>query len=393
MTVFLYIILFLLILSVFQSYVFYPWTLRSRSRGLELDVPAITAPPMVSILIAAHNEDSVLAAKIDSILASDYPAELISILIGDDVSTDSTWDIIAQYHAQHPHIIGFRAEHRHGKPRLINRLADMAIETHGDDQIFILTDANVNLEPMLISELVRHNTMEGVGLVGANTKFSLLSEDTGIAATEQTYNERELDIKYAEGILWGTMMGPFGACFSMRADLWRPVPDDFIVDDFWSCMSVLQQGAKAILARPALAYEQMVSDASVEYRRKVRMATGNLQNLFYFKYLLFSPLPGLSYAYWSHKVLRWMTPISLLLSYIIIWVLFWRGEELKPLLIVSHVVLLLCLIDPWLERLGLRTGFLRSLRHFLMMNIAMLEGYWNYFIGRRSSIWKPTARS
>ncbi len=361
-------------------------------RNKRLSPPTDYTKQPVSIIIAAHNEEHVLAEKLNSIYDSLYPSQLITVFIGNDMSTDNTQKIIDEYKAKHDNLICYGASSRHGKPALVNKLVQMAIDLNGKEQILILTDANVNFEAEMIASLVANHGIEGIGLVGANTKLKPKEMHAGISDTEQTYNERELKIKQQEGILWGTMMGPFGACFSMRADLWRPVPEDFIVDDFWTCLSVLKQGAKTILAESALAYEYVLGDAQVEYKRKVRMSIGNLQNLFFFKYMLFSPLPGLSYAYWSHKVLRWFTPILLLLAYAILWMLFDRGVELMPILIVIHAVVLLCLLDFFLEKIGIRSGPLRSVRHFLMMNIAMMNGYVKYFTGKTSSIWDPTVR-
>ncbi len=386
------VILLICIILVLYTYLFYPkyvQSIASRSgRTLQKDL----SQPQVSILMAAHNEETVISQKIESVLGSTYPLDKLAFFIGDDSSTDNTTTIIKSYASRHEQVRIVQPQQRMGKPAMINLLADMAISEYGDQQVFVLTDANVMFDTENISSLVEHTMVDGIGLVAGNVKFELDRSETNVATTENTYNESELKIKYAEGVKWGTMMGPFGACFSMRAGLWKEVPKNFIVDDFWTNMSVLRQGYKTVLAREALSYEKIVGSASVEYKRKVRMSMGNMQNLGYFRDMLFSRTRGLSYSYWSHKVLRWFTPFFLLIGYLDLWYIYTQNSELKWVLIVVHVVLLLCALDPLFEKMSWRTGPLRAVRHFMMMNIAMLQGYLQYWSGGARSIWEPTAR-
>ncbi len=387
-----YSILGLCLFLMLYTYLLFPvltnWQAQRSGRILHRS----SARPRVSVLMAAHNEEAVLAPKIESVLESDYDLDLITLYIGDDQSTDSTSQIIADFASRYDGIVGVKPAERMGKPAMINLLAGRAIEEHGKDQIFVLTDANVIFSPQNISELVAYNCSENIGLVASNVKFVIDPSAANVATTENTYNEGELKLKHSEGLIWGTMMGPFGACFSVRADLWREVPSDFIVDDFWTNMSVLQQGAKTMLSTTALSYENITGNASTEYRRKVRMSMGNLQNLNYFRSLLFSDIRGLSLSFWSHKVLRWFTPFLMITAYLLMWYIYLKSDELKTLLIVVHIVLLLCLIDPLLARAGWKTGPLRAVRHFILMNIAMLQGYIKYWSGGAHAIWKPTER-
>ncbi len=389
---FAYYIILVCVLLVLYTYALYPLYLKYKvSRSLR-EMKKSKEKPHVSILMAAHNEESVIAEKIKSITDSNYPQNKITIYVGNDSSTDSTHEILKGLSRGVSNLVSINPEVRMGKPAMINLLAEKALEEHGQDQVFVLTDANVLFAPENISALVAHTRVENIGLVASNVKFKLDSTKSNVASTENTYNEGELSIKYAEGLLWGTMMGPFGACFAMKAELWRPVPDNFIVDDFWTNMSVLQQGAKSIMAREALSFEKITGDASVEYRRKVRMSMGNFQNLKYFRTMLFSKIRGLAFTYWSHKVLRWFTPFFLLIGYMGLLYISIVLQELKSLMIVIHIVLLLCALDPLFEKANIRTGPIRAVRHFLLMNIAMLQGYIQFWSGDARSIWEPTQR-
>ena len=109
----------------------------------------------------------------------------------------------------------------------------------------------------------------------------------GISHQEKTYISAEVASKNAESVLWGTMMGPFGGCFSLRKKLWEKIPSHFLVDDFFINMHVLQKGFKSINEPNAIVFEDVSNDLSDEFRRKIRISSGNFQNLFHYKHLLF----------------------------------------------------------------------------------------------------------
>jgi hypothetical protein len=94
---------------------------------------------------------------------------------------------------------------------------------------------------------------------------------------KKAYISREVLIKQHESILWGTMMGPFGGCFAIRSELYEPVPKNFLVDDFYINMKVLEKGYQCINNLNALVFEDISNNLSDEFKRKVRISTGNFQ--------------------------------------------------------------------------------------------------------------------
>ncbi|MBK9026309.1 MAG: hypothetical protein IPL69_20845 [Saprospiraceae bacterium] len=89
----------------------------------------------------------------------------------------------------------------------------------------------------------------------------------GISIQEKSYIERENLIKYWEGLIWGTMMGPFGGCYAIRKKLYTNVPQNFLVDDFIS-MKILEKGFHCLNDLDAICYEDVSNEAKQEYRRK-----------------------------------------------------------------------------------------------------------------------------
>ncbi|CAG0880285.1 unnamed protein product [Darwinula stevensoni] len=68
----------------------------------------------------------------------------------------------------------------------------------------------------------------------------------GISKSEDTYIGREVMLKHYESRAWGTMIGPFGGCYAIRANLFEPIPPNFLVDDFLITFRALEQGYAAI---------------------------------------------------------------------------------------------------------------------------------------------------
>ena len=348
--------------------------------------PLAAELPHVSILLAAYNEQKVIAQKIESTMRSTYPLDKIEFLIGSDASTDDTNAIILEYQKQYPQIKLINFGGRTGKSGIINALAGQAA-----NEIFILTDANVFFKEDTLYQLVKHYNNEKIALVGGNIQNVRFKKD-GISLQEKSYLSRENKIKYEEGVLWGSMIGAFGGCYSVRATHYAPVPPRFFMDDFYITMHALEQGGQSINELDALCYEDVSNKISEEFRRKVRISIGNFQNLGRYYKLLWPPFNGQAYAFMSHKVLRWLGPffiLAMLLSGI-----FLAEQTLFYLLALSGQVLLLIipLLDALLKRMHIHIRLLRFISHFYLMNLALLIGFFKYVKGVESNIWKPTQR-
>jgi cellulose synthase/poly-beta-1,6-N-acetylglucosamine synthase-like glycosyltransferase len=389
---FLLLALFLLSAGlVCYSYMIFPLWLAMKAKGRRLDTVQFPRDypglPGISFVMAAFNEERVIREKLEALLAFDYPSDRLEILVGSDASTDATSDILKQFAAQDARIRVFHFTERRGKPSVVNDLVRAA-----RFPILILTDANVMPEPATAYRLVRHFRDERVGLVGANILNVGMRYD-GISFQEKAYIERENLIKYHEGVVWGTMMGPFGGCFALRRSLYKDVPASNLVDDFYIAMQVMEQGYRAINELEAICYEDVSNDIYQEYRRKARISAGNFQNLSCFRRWLLRPATPLGCCFLSHKVLRWFTPLFILVSVITLsGMSFYDGRFLGVLLF--ELLLLLSPLWEWvLRKAGLHLRAVRFVAYFVFMNIALAQGYFRYLRGVRSGIWSPTRRN
>ena len=376
--------------ALFHSYIFFPFLLRLLAAGKKGNVLVYEREedlPRVSVLMAVFNEEQVIREKIEKLFASTYPRDKLEVWIGSDASTDGTEAAIRSAQARHPGLQLRIFGQRMGKPKILNELANAA---QGD--LFWITDANVMPEPDMLFQLVKHFRNPEIGLVDGRMLHRELREE-GIAVQESAYLAREVAIKHREGLIWGAMMGPFGGCFVLRASLFRPIPSNFIVDDFFLCMQVLEQGKRCISEPEACCREDVSQELSEEFRRKLRISAGNFQNLRAFRKLLWPPFRGLAFSFWSHKVLRWFGPYFLSLSYLCILSLAHESLFFRWAFVLQTVCMTVPFTDYAMQKAGIHLRPLRFLTYFYLMNLALLMGSWKYPKGAKSNIWKPTKRN
>lgn len=386
--VMLAVIFWIAVYLVLHTYLFYPLLLEllsGRSRGNEQQYGREDDLPVVSVIISAYNEEEVIAAKIESIFAGDYPREKLEVLIGSDMSDDSTATIIGKYLTRHPNLRFWDFKQRRGKQNVVN---DLVAESRGE--ILILTDANVMFDTSTIFNLVKHFRNPDIGLVDSNMINKGLKIE-GISYQEKAYISREVHIKNMEGRLWGAMMGPFGGCYAIRKDDYAMVPPNYLVDDFYINMKIFEKRKKAINDLEARVFEDVSNVLRDEFRRKVRIATGNWQNLRTFSHLLLRK--NIGFCFLSHKVLRWLGPFFILAAFILNMILAINSEFYLILLLMQVLLLLLPLLDHLLKQANIHNKALRLATHFYAMNLALFIGFFRSWKKISSGAWDRTPRN
>lgn len=382
--------------AVFHSYVIYPLIVSFMSRGKTFSHKVYLrndSLPEVYIFFSVFNGERVLREKIESMLASDYPSQLIHILVGSDASEDRTDEIVKELAAKDSRVELHRFSRR-GKANVINELRKLIMQRAiPDDSVFVLTDAYAIFEKQTLFEMVKHFKSSEIGIVGANYINTNL-QSGGISHQEKAYIQRENLMKYNEGIAFGSMMGVYGACYAVRGRDFPEFPSNILMEDFYVTMLMLQNEKKSILSLDSKFYENIPNGIDIEFRRKKRISAGNFQNLAWFKGLL-SPAYGFTaFAFWSHKVLRWFGPFFIILSTILALVLALMKIPLFLWLASAHLaVFLIPLADVLLKRIGVNFAPFRFVTYFLGMNLAILAGLKWYLEGIETNVWQPTARS
>jgi cellulose synthase/poly-beta-1,6-N-acetylglucosamine synthase-like glycosyltransferase len=284
----------------------------------------------------------------------------------------------------HPSLKFFDFEERRGKGSVVNDLA-----RHATGTILVLTDANVIFGENTLFNLVRHFKNSMIGLVDTNMVNRGMKEE-GISYQEKAYISREVRIKDNESRLWGAMMGPFGGCYAIRKEDYAMVPANFLVDDFYINMRIFEKGKLAINDIHAVVFENVPDELKVEFRRKVRIGTGNFQNLRKFWKLIFTSRYG--FAFLSHKVLRWFGPFFLLFALATnIFLAF--GNRFYFWMLICHLAVYFLPLTDWvLKKIGIHIGPFRLVTHFFSMNAALFIGFFRSLGKVRSGVWERTLR-
>jgi cellulose synthase/poly-beta-1,6-N-acetylglucosamine synthase-like glycosyltransferase len=370
------------------SYFFFPWFIRIISRHKRKtakQLPEIHDFPNISVIVSVYNEQKHIAEKIQNLMNCDYPSEKLEIIIGSDGSTDKTNDIIAGYAETCSFLKPLFFIDRRGKSSVIN---DCAATATGE--IIILTDAKATFEINIIKKLLKNFHNPKIGIAGA-TIINKNANSAGIAKQESAFMSQEIRVKYDEGVSFGCCVGIYGACYAIRKDLLSYVPPHFAVDDFFISMKVLEKKFHVILDTNSICYENVTSSLSEEFRRKVRIGVGNIQNLIEFFPLLFR-FNAVSFCFFSHKVIRWLGPF-ILVAMLVLSIMLWNeGAIYKILLILQIISILASFADFYLKKNRLQIIILRFITHFYTMNLALLVGFFKYLIGVKANVWEPTNR-
>ena len=371
------------------TYVLYPLFMRVLARNKTLDGLKYSREelPAISIIIPAYNEESIIEEKLRSIQTSEIDFSKLEVIICSDNSTDTTNEIVSKWELENDWCKLIAMKERTGKVEVLNQV----IPTTKHD-LLILSDSNVLFHEELIYNLTRHFKDERIGLVGANFVNHGLKKD-GISEQETQYIQSENQLKYDEGVVWGTMMGAFGGCYGIRKALVPIIPKNYLVDDFFITMSVIDQEKKCLNDLEAICYEDVSNELWEEFRRKVRIGTGNWQNLWHYKKWMLKPFSAKYFSFKSHKILRWKGPFYIFILWFLSWYMYDYSFIYKYAFLAQTSLILLALLDFMLKPMNIHIKLIRGMNHFLLMNIALLLGFFRFIGGVRSSIWEPTKRN
>jgi len=391
----------LLLITVLLLILGYTWVLypagmmlagRRRSAGDEPHAPCIW--PEITVLVAAHNEESHIADRVRNLLASDYPADRLFVHVGIDGSTDRTEACALEAAARHANVTVTAFPQRRGKVAV---LKDLVARTNTG--VLVFTDANTVFRADTIRKLVTGLSDPGIGCACGRLIFvapgSSVLQDEGGESPEHVYWNLETRLRAAESRL-DSCLGTNGAVYAMRREcFWNGIPENTVVDDFALGMKVRQQGLKVLFVEDALAYED-IPVTSHEWKRRVRIGAGDFQALRLCGSCLLPRYGLFAWSFWSHKVLRWLTPLVILAVVLAAGGdVIWRaccGSGLPGLSIAVLAVTALALSAAVVSGCsGCR--WLGLVRHFVVMQAALFVGFLRFCRGGLVGHWERTPRA
>jgi poly-beta-1,6-N-acetyl-D-glucosamine synthase len=327
--------------------------------------------PSVSIIIAAHNEEANLPPKLENLRLLDYPQDRLQVVIASDGSTDRTATILREA----THIFPVILPESNGKAHALNEAVKNAT-----GEILVFLDTRQLIEPDAISELVSCFADSTVGAVSGEllleTSFKAPAQD-GLGI----YWKIEKAMRKLESAS-GSVVGVTGAIYAIRRELYTEIPRGTILDDVFVPMHVARMGKRVVFQPLAIARDRLFSEKGKEFSRKVRTLTGNYQLLRLAPWLL-SPANPLLFRFVSHKLLRLLVPLLLILMLVASAIssgpfyqaVFW-------LQILFYILAAFGTLSPSTKKFKL-VGIANT---FVMLNAAAALAFCNFVAGR-NKVW------
>lgn len=361
-------------------YTVYPLLVIALGQLRRARVDKAPSTPAVTVLVPAYNEAAVIARTLECLLAQDYPADRLQILVASDGSTDGTDDIVRSFAARGVEL--HRAEPRRGKAAVLNAAAALA-----RGEILVFCDANAMFAPDALRQLAANFHDPRVGYVTGS--LSPQPVGGGPAGGGNSLFTRFENWLRVQETLAGSIIGSNGGVDAVRSRLYWPIPEHLITDLVLP-LSVLERGWRVVYDPQARSVEFTNPDTHSEFRMRVRVALRAMQGLWAVRSLL-NPLrhPYAAFSIISHKVIRYAGFLCMLAA-LAANALLAAGSSLYAgllaLQLLAYATALLGFVrglPPWARRLTtLPSYLLLSYSAFAVASVKFLRG-------QSMAVWRP----
>lgn len=369
------------------AYAVYPALLRllarrtspSKRQQISADLPFVT------LTLPVYNEESSIAGAIESLLALNYPPERREIVVVSDASTDATDSIVERYADRGVQLL--RLPNRGGKTAAENFAA-----TRITGDIVVCTDATIRIPPEALKPLVRAFEDPSVGVASGRDVSVDISGDNR-NASEASYVSYEMGVRSLETVV-DSIVGASGCFFAIRRQLHESPFPASLSRDFASCLIARENGFRSVLVNKAVCYVPVTCSLAEEYRRKIRTMTRGIATL-WFKRSLLNPLRygRFSWMLISHKLVRWLIPLSVPLTFVILIITAFSGDQLaEELVVVLLTLLLVGGLSSWWTFRGSPPRPVASIGWAVAAQLAGLVAWLRFARGRQTGVWEPTRR-
>ncbi len=395
MLIFLAEVLFVVLAAiVIYHHVGYPILLRwlaqrRRQAGVQAPVAPLsradTDLPAITLIVPAHNEATVMVSKLANLSALDYPRNRLKIVLALDGCTDDTRAIVkARVPALEDRFDIEVVEYAHniGKRAVLNAQIGGA-----SSDIIALSDTSAAIDPDALLRAAAHFRDPAIGVVCGGYKL----RDAG-SEGERAYWAYQTAIKADEAAV-AAPMGAHGAFYLFRRAFWTPLEPDTINDDFMLPMRIVAQGYGAVYDPAIMATELERTRSKQEFRRRVRIGAGNLQQVIALPVLASPSRPALAFVFLSGKALRPFIPALVSLQVLLLAVLAVAvpGAFYKVLFALGGA-LTGAVAYTLADRTRQVPRAVQWLAYLVEGHAASGLGAWKYLTGQPLSGWQPRVR-
>lgn len=380
--------LILLVLIFLMAYhlIVYPliiifWSKLLLPKSVDLRPEDLSHWPDLTIIVPVYNESKYIQRKIENLAALHYPGLLQFSLVFDGC-TDNSFELARKALPLGPARDSFTLKER---PVNCGKLAVLNDEIGQTTSALVaLSDASAILPHDALLRLVPHFTASNVGFVCGS--YSIVNSGHKLGG-EGVYWRYQNIIKTAESEI-ATLIGPHGAFYLFLKDLWEPIREDTINDDFVMPMKMVAKGFRGVYVPEVVALELEHATSHQEFTRRVRMGAGNIQQIFMLKELLYPTRGSTAFLFGSGKALRAFLPLISIAALILAPFVF-SAEPMLFYVVLAFEVSILCLIIIIHSSKRITLGFgVSTLAYALQGMLASAVGSIFYLIGRSGRVWK-----
>ena len=357
----------------------YPFLLWVRATFAPSSIHPAQHTPEVDLIIAAHDEEDSIEARIENALSLDYPPDRLRIWIASDGSEDATVAISRRFEASGVRVLDLP---RGGKAAAIVQV----VEASGAE-ILAFSDANSHWRPDALRCLLSPFADPAVGGVAGDQRYVEAGSSSAESLGERGYWSFDRVLKRWQSRA-GNVISATGAIYAIRRVCFEAPPPD-ATDDFMISTGVIAAGQRLVFAEDAVALEPPADSTQGEFRRKVRIITRGIRAVGYRRGLMNPFRTGLyAVELLVHKLWRrlvWLPSSALVLSTPFVLL---SPSRLGWISLVFCAVALFGTVGRlWPALTRFRLVALAS--YVVMVNAACALATLNALRGRRIARWEP----
>lgn len=368
---------------VIYIYAGYPASVFLLGLFVRRDVRKAPIEPGVVVVISAFNEEREIGHTLINKLSQEYPADRLQVIVVSDGSIDRTDEIVQGLAELHPERLMFlRQEPRQGKTQAVN----MAL-SHVSAEIVVFADANSIYAPNAIRLLVRNFADPSVGYVTGNMIYTNPAE-SAIGEGSGSFMSYENILRTLETRL-GSVVGVDGGIDAIRRKLYVPMRPDQL-PDFVLPLSVIEQGKRVVYEKEATVREAALSNATEEFRMRVRVSLRALWAVFDKRQLL-NPLrhPLFAWQLISHKILRYLAFFPLIGLFASNALAVSQHGFYAWFMVLQGSSYALAGLGHLFRRSGTGASRLLAPYYFVVLNVACVLAFWKFMNGKKMILWNP----
>lgn len=258
--------------------------------------------PSVTFVIAAYNEEQVIAQKIANSLSLDYPADRIEVLVCSNGSVDRTDEIVRNYGDPRVRLLSLP------QPGKMNALNEGVKIARGE--LLVFTDADFLLDAHTLRLMASKFADPEVGGVCGSRNTTVRREGDATGEGEGLYAKWDKWQKTLESRI-GNVFAADGLLYAIRRELYTPIADVHASDDIYVSTRIPLQGYRLVFDPNATAYELASVQSEQEFKRRIRVTNHSVRALLTLRSHLFTH-GFYSLELLSHKLIRHLIPFFLI---------------------------------------------------------------------------------